>query len=91
MIGLAGKYANVVSLSPWIKLSFEETREIALRAAEENDQTGELSFATVSPGSKEEPVPAKFEVDLYRNAVLNPERMRVFLATTSCQRNPRCS
>ena len=73
MIRLAGQYGDIIFIPPWIKLSFDEARDIALDSARRSGRTDDISFAAGSPVTGIPPKIEKYELKSYRDSVVAAE------------------
>ena len=74
MLKLAGKYGDIVFLPPLDRLSFIEAKDIVRKAAKESKRTTKFSFAADSPADIGQHHPPKYDLDRFRNAVLEAEK-----------------
>ncbi|OLC81076.1 MAG: hypothetical protein AUJ08_07830 [Thaumarchaeota archaeon 13_1_40CM_3_50_5] len=74
MLKLAGEYGDIIFLPPEIKPSFNQAKDIVLKAAKETKRTTRFSFAATSPSNIGGASDSKYDRRKHREAVLEAEK-----------------
>jgi len=74
MLKLAGAYGDIIFLPPEIKPSFNQAKDIVLKAAKETKRTTRFSFAATSPSNIGGASDSKYDRRKHREAVLEAEK-----------------